>query len=439
MKPLNEILTERFEKEMWEAVSQGLQQIRSPWLAHLLAAIILIIPTSILTNSIVSALSIPDPASIVIVIVVQAFLVLTVVPKFARTLILKIPPPRKMEKELYFERHAHASNIVERVTSLLKGGLFVISGTSGVGKSTLVKNKIIPTLEKLGWQTETVRGTSNFIEFTKQLSEIRKTRDYCLCVFDQFEQVLGDEEIGSPHIDSITTSLKNLIDQGLVCLVVIRKDLYYQLRFLSKLSDLLKNTYHLPGFDFTEGSVNGNAINENDRREEDGHLLLLEFKRMLGSERDVGKIKKDLQRYREILPVEISIMLQMLEDRRSTPKYVNEEVTKTTSTQDELTKRALIRRYFARYASQTSNTEIAFAILYSLAAGGKLRKSLDEEELSKITHYEREMIRPILDRLRIDGIVAMEGVQYLLAHDFFAHEFDNMSSDVLDPMKKDNF
>lgn len=336
----------------------------------------------------------------------------------------------------------------------------VLVGASGVGKSVmlekLVKDKLQP-----GWQYISIRHYDTFNKkfqialldklkvFFPDLNDDLFISDaiikginnnsYILFVFDQFENFVGEDIINN-YETFISDSRKNSIAWFAMFLanttkynnfkhvIVIRKDSYYDLKFLGKLLPHLYDTFHLAGINIESD----NSIGIVDR-----HNLADSFKKVTGNNKSVEDILISLAKRGEVRPVEAQMVGLMLEN-------IIKEIGEITPDYYELDlggKDGLIKKYFSWYLDASPVKYISIKLLFALSLEKKLKSRYSIGQLAYIIHETVADVNDCLNFFIKDGLiieVKEDITKYEIVHDYLAESFREFSGSELDPIERDN-
>lgn len=350
-------------------------------------------------------------------------------------------------------RRIIVGNIYRRIISA-ESGFLILCGPSGAGKSTIARSLLKDALHDSGWAiSDPISGFTSISEFKEA---VRKTVEEIgldcqnkdgmaftveptiafkngdpskniLFIFDQFEQVL--EYIGpEPDKNDLSIWFKKLMNSlsqnpSIRCLIIIRKEYFYQLIQLCKEQAHLDDTIDIPGLALSDEN-NSDDLNDLTARL---HYLIPGCV--------ANAIEADFKHDPEILPVEVQMVGFMVQDIVNTKGMISEPDYRTKYGG----KRGLIQRYFLRYIDSTSDRETSRALLFALSTGINSRSRYSIDDLAKILHRDAVTIRQSLNDLKRGGLIMGSGMgPYSLPHEYLAEQYHDLSSLLLDPVERDN-
>lgn len=324
----------------------------------------------------------------------------------------------------------------------------LLVGSSGVGKSVLLETQITPLLRSEGWKSVSYTNYDSFDSFKndllQSLSKIfpgiahnRFTSDAILegidnsinllLIYDQFEQflsVFGDKRAenneGREWFKNFLRASTNL--SNIRHLIVVRKEWYYDLRFLEEYIPPPYESYHLSGIkvdtNTTEQLILGSKMHSVTKNAETAKAVL-----------------KSLIENDEILPVQAQIVGLMLENKAKEIGIIdNECYYKEFGGKD-----GLIQNYFQSYMDASPNRQISLQVLCAMSVETRLRSQISLPHIADIIHKNEGEVRRCLSFFVDHGLVRetkMGG--YELAHDYLAEKFHELSGTELDPVERDN-
>lgn len=339
-----------------------------------------------------------------------------------------------------------------RLRSEENSKITIICGTSGVGKSVIATKLLPECLKSASWKISKIadyspnKFTSSIHDkienagiklsqgfYTDPILALDEVRGQLssrklLFIFDQFERFVDATE--NNNDTKLRDWFRRLIEafaksQGLYCIIVVRREYYYQLRFLYNTAfNPFRETIDVPG------------IKLGDENKDDSKKFMSKLEAIFPGNPDmVQNVVKDLSRGGEALTVEAEMVGFMLEDiiRHSHMIKGAEYETKFGG------KRGLIQRYFTRYIDSVEERDIAKSILYALSYGATIRQTFTLSELSLILHRDSTSIKKVMQLLNSSGLVKGEDEgPYFLPHDYLAEQFRELSGMLLDSLEKDN-
>jgi energy-coupling factor transporter ATP-binding protein EcfA2 len=340
----------------------------------------------------------------------------------------------------YMERGDHRSRVEQALNREEESVLF-LTGKSGVGKSTLIKNIVGPELDT--WNISYVKNSfSESIDFKMNIrNKIGEEyvvdansfltdpilEDYfevdSLLIFDHFERFLksGSEELFEWFYKFVENFTKH---KGNHMLVILRKKYYADLRFMYGKIDIFGNT------EFMTGVSTNKVEGKKDTRRYRDKLL-----KVVKESETVDLIINDLQERNELSPLKLQMAGLMLDDYEQQkeggsimPNEYNTEIGGSTG---------LVRRYFNRYIESTVDNSTAGAVLYALSISG--RNSLSQGDIVSATHRPEGTVESVLETLREGGLILQTTDQeYKIAHDYLSESFVSFSKGILDSEDRDN-
>ncbi|MEW5894935.1 MAG: hypothetical protein AB1650_04145 [Candidatus Omnitrophota bacterium] len=354
----------------------------------------------------------------------------------------------------------------------------IVVGDSGAGKSVLLQNKTQNSFREMGWKVHYVKHYNapqlNISKFLKYHSPKFNSESFCndpkakleninsatpvLIIFDQFEQFLikEDEKKLKPvgpdtgkkdninDLDWFFNFVSNAIKlKNIRIVIAIRKEWYYDMRFLEHLVPAPHKVTHLRGIDL-KFLDSGTAINE----------AAAKLQNIVNNDNVRKKIISEIIRSDgTVLPAELQVIGLVLQNTKADLGSIDEKIYDCHI----INKSNLIKRYFASFIDNSTNPQIARKILFALSAKTELRRHLDIKTIAGICHERREDINRCLSQLIEYGLVTAdaddetscdprgakpdknaENNKFELAHDFLAEQYREISGTDLDPMERDN-
>lgn len=334
-------------------------------------------------------------------------------------------------------------DILEIITSNSSLPIILV-GASGVGKSVIVNKRILPLLEESDWRSIMFNNYSSFkANFHKKMNDSgykisdEDLLDKCvigqsnikgklLIIFDQFEQFLSEymDKGGDEH--EIRCWFRKLLinstkSTNIKFLIIVRKEWYYDLRFLDNFVPPPIKSIHLNGF--------------TNKRNESGHLILKSKFEEAAQVNNVDFIWEDLEEGGEILPIQAQIIGLMIENES---KKIG-AITKGYYTNELGSKENLIRRYLKSYIDSSPDKDISMKVLFALSIEKRMRKQMSIPLLSVIIHKKISDINTCISYFVEEGLIRKtDSGQIELYHDYLAEKFHELSGSELDPVERDN-
>lgn len=349
------------------------------------------------------------------------------------------------------------NSYAKRVLAMLSGEsprIVIVTGQSGVGKSTLIQTILKPALEAAGFTPIPIVGFEGKQVFETQLREalppslsvtalgtdpkfarVAELPATPLLILDQFEQLLlrGREE------PATLTWFRAFLEAwwhdlpSARCVLVVRQDLYFDLAFLSEGMDLFGRTMPVSG-------LSPGPLREGPDPDEDDRSKTRQALGAVVNDNDtVNAVLRDLTNRRALLPLELQIVGLMLEDikrrRRTDSVSVYEYETSLGG------REGLIREYFLRHIHAAADAETAAAVLHALSVRRVVHR-VTLAELQRVTHRRKHVLEHVLGPqgpLRRGGLVLRSpSGAYQIAHDYLAHAFHDLSALRLEADDRDN-
>lgn len=320
----------------------------------------------------------------------------------------------------------------------------ILVGESGVGKSVIISSHIIPTLKDSDWVTLTF---INYTDIETQL--VNKLRIYLnnmtldddgkisgvndkakkiLLVFDQFEQFISQHSKNTKdHEKSRKWFLKfvasTLCIKELRILIVVRKEWYYDLKFLEKFVPSPNECVHLSGLKM-------------ERAKSCIDTLKMNLTKVTKDENISNYYIEHLTNNGEISPIEAQIIGCILENKSELSEEIaqDEEFEKTLISKDNL-----IDEFFNHSLKSSPNKSITLSILFALSIEVKYRNQLTFSNLVHVIHKPQSEVKLSLDFLMDQKLINQgDNQHYQLAHDYLAEKFHDISGSELHPRERDN-
>jgi len=328
------------------------------------------------------------------------------------------------------------------------GKPIVFVGSSGVGKSILLETQVVPSLQREGWQAiflsnygpslaaqlrNILRRTlldfpdreQQFLHYASLDGIDRNTK--ILFIFDQFEQFLStnsqDNKDGGGEREWFRAFLANATTlSNIRPLIVVRREWYYELRFLGKFVPSPVECFHLAGWKM-------------DKDGSDRPLILEKLEMVTKNPEAAQLILDSLERENEILPVEVQMVGFILENEaREIGEIDSEYYLKELGG-----KEGVIYTYFRTYLDAASDRDITLKILFALSVETVLRSQQQLSQIADVIHESQRDVSKCLLFLVEHGLVRATATgKYELAHDYLAEKFHDLSGAELDPVERDN-
>ena len=352
------------------------------------------------------------------------------------------------------------------------GKLTVLSGASGAGKTTFVNQQLYPHMQGRGCCTLQLSDYSDLdgalraaltsltdpltgeslsqpMDLDHRIGVLTFTESDLLgdgaesvrlmITFDQAEQLIYCDNNELTRFNDI---LKRLVSMERVrCLMVVRQDFYYRLRFLGDLLPAPHCVREIPGFGITAGSPAYQEIVSRLLRiaDEDLSRQLLNDLTREGQALLSGNRAGTVERVPQIMPVQIQVAGLMLETQgpRSTKRTLREYKGVD----------ALFRSYWESLIKASPiDSELTMAIFYALSTRDLMKRPLSVAELSAVTFLSEFKVRRVLDTFSSDEIGLIKKLhvsdrgEYVFewTHDILAATFREYSGLLMDAALRDN-
>lgn len=339
------------------------------------------------------------------------------------------------------------SGEIEAILAALKphtGKPVFLSGTSGVGKSVLVETGVKPRLEE-DWHIISITSYDSLEhdlrkELIKKLPAFNEDnfringkidpdhRKNILFVFDQFEQLAAlasneakkKEKAASEWLAAFLASTSPMV--SIRHLFIVRKEYYYDLRFLGAICPSPADAKHLSGMstkDMTSLADLHAQLQKVTRNAECCEAVMASLRRGEG----------------EILPVEaqmVGLMLENIAAQRG-------EIEPDYYIRNLGGKDGLIRRYFESYLNSSPNRDIAEHVLFALSVETGMKRRLSTTQIADIIHGPENQVQESLKFFEEHGLACDAGEgKYQLAHDYLADTYHDLSGTDMDAIERDN-
>ncbi|MGD0337541.1 MAG: hypothetical protein ABSB78_01995 [Bacteroidota bacterium] len=395
-----------------------------------------------------TAINTGDTISILLILIVDV-LSLALIP-FLRKYYLPKDRPISREHFKPFESLNSAAawprkNESDRLTIVIKATKrkpIILVGESGVGKSVLINSIVAQRLRNEHWQTLLINKYSDFeSDLRTQLTNLfpkwqlhedgnltinNSSHPYLLLIFDQFEQFLSTGSKNLPtHQNSkdwlwrFVTSL--LQDEKNRIIIVVRKELYFDLEFLKEFILSPIKCFRLSGMTLKDP--------------DDGISALRTKLRDASSNQDiVDPVIEMLADNNLVLPVEAQIVGCTLENNAAQLGAITPERLKEMGDKDDL-----IREFLkTSLASKPRLKDTSLQILFALSMETTYRKILSAPEIANIIHKPKDEVQQCIEWLKELHLVQSFVGNFQLTHDYLAERFHELSGSELEPHDRDN-
>jgi len=350
----------------------------------------------------------------------------------------------KLEIEDAWPRTDDRNKLCETIKKTFKKPIILV-GSSGVGKSVLLETQVVPSLKREGWKTisfsnyddiqslllDNLTKTFPNLSHNKLLNNAElegiDTDTKLLLIYDQFEQFLSIYGNKKGKRSKIRKWFRDFLESStrldnIKQLIIVRKESYYDLRFLEQYVPPPIESFHLSGIKMDEN--------------ESGRLVLRQKMNVVTKNIDMAeKILNSLVEDDEILPVKAQIVGLMLENKSREVGAINTEYY----LKDLEGKDGLIQNYFQSYLQSSPDSEIALQVLFALSVETKLRGQLSLPQIADIVHKNQHDVYKCLLFFTKEGLIRTTDIgKYELTHDYLAEKFHELSGTELDPVERDN-
>jgi energy-coupling factor transporter ATP-binding protein EcfA2 len=312
-----------------------------------------------------------------------------------------------------------------------KSSLLLVTGPSGAGKSTVLQVLLPGALtdlynSKLNYvYVETYPAGSSAIE--RAFAECKPDK-LNVVVLDQFEQWLanvrgyGPTKRNEEHQKLRTCITAALKDRGLFIVLSIRKEWYYDLRFLDQLIPTPAGST----------SIEGTPVQNHD--DVTRRAILDKFTDVIGDDEFAEQVLEKLGLAGRLMPVETQIVGAVLERERESGSAVSADFLDQTLGGIG----GAIDHYFKTILEAASNRRICLKVLCALSVRTRFRQQQDLAVILGRLFENDEQVRTAVEYLEHQHLIVKRGVgKYELAHDYLA-EYFNLKSGELDPIDRDN-
>lgn len=301
------------------------------------------------------------------------------------------------------------SNIVNDFSTLLNASNkkpIVVVGESGIGKTTFV-NQVTDGEYKI---------IDNYdYDHTIDLGKLNKVKGV---IFDQFEQYIERTvENNSIEKNVIKEYINNLMNNGCICIIVIKKEWYFDLKFLGDFIPTPAQSFELTGFS------------------DDNKSIYSSLDSVCKTE-DIKNIIKDVCSKRSLInPLEMQLIGAVLE--LETNNQNGEEITKEKY-ECLGGKTNIIRNYINMHIKKMHNKEIIREILYTLSLSTNYDKSMTIGDMCKFTHRQQKHIETSVNSIEEIGLIKKINGKYYLGHGYLSQIIVAYTGMKLDPIQRDN-
>ena len=289
----------------------------------------------------------------------------------------------------------------------------VFSGESGAGKTSLFRFEIAPVLEREGW---TVRFIEDYTQlddavmdtlddlprpprFGKWLARLAGPRRVVV-VFDQAEQLTYRSR---DQMQWFTRALRRAVNDGLRVAFVVRKDFFYDLRFLGGLLPHVTDVFEVPGMSIERGSADYRGIA--------GAMSSVATPRLM--ERILGELAQ-LRGDGRVVPLHVQLAGAVLEEhaeRRGGIVDVGDAAAFGASAA------GMFRAFFGSHVDGAPDPDAARLVLFALSVPRRLRSPMTAAEIVRATYLGREVVRDALRYLVTQRLLSPAGSMFQWTHD----------------------
>ena len=348
-----------------------------------------------------------------------------------------------IDKQNAWQRMKDSSKLSMTIKKSTKHPIILV-GASGVGKTVLLETQVIPALKEEKWEYIVFSNYDNFEaelvnevfkKFPRRmgndsarnqiLAAIDK-RSKILFVFDQFEQFLSENSSNDDKSENTRKTFKAFLEdatdyENVRIVIVVRKEWYYDLRFLDQFIPSPYESLHLSGIKMDED------LNKK--------LLLNTMHTALKNPKLADAVLQSLINNDEILPVEAQAVGLMMENKvRDSGTLSIEDYFEKLGGKD-----GVIRSYFQTYLDASPDRNISLQVLFALSIETQLRIQLSCDEIADIVHKSRDDVQDCLNFFKEQELVRVSHTGlYILVHDFLAAKLHELSGTELEPLERDN-
>jgi len=326
-------------------------------------------------------------------------------------------PGPSSEQRINWERTQLSESLREKIKAN-QSGITVVSGPSGAGKSVLVRDQVVKLLEaeENAWSIMQIDSYDELKDIQDVVAKGLKTLDsHHLLILDQFEQVALQS---SEYRQSFVEFFDEQINKGIRCLIIVREDFFFRLRFLNREPSPSKSVAVF-GIDNNEPNVLRAVIRDLRRVAEEECVkdILLDLKRpsTLGLERGIS-------------PLDLQIVGLMLEVESRDVGLID----LGTYTRDLQGRDGIYRKYFSTLVNATQHPRTAHAVLLALSVQHPIRRPLTKSEIARATFQPDHQVGHVLKFFshRDLGLIRQLGDGYQWAHDQLAAAYRDYSAEI---------
>lgn len=329
----------------------------------------------------------------------------------------KVFPGPVSEQRVNWERTQLSESLRENIKAK-QSGITVVSGPSGAGKSILVRDQVVKLLEaeETPWSIMLIDSYDELKDIQDLVAKGLKTHDiHHLLILDQFEQVALQS---SEYRQRFVEFLDEQINKGIRCLIIVREDFFFRLRFLNR-EPSPSQSVAVFGIDDNEPKVLRAVIRD---------------LRLVAEEECVKDILLDLKRpstlglERGISPLDLQIVGLMLEVESRDVGLIDPG----TYTRDLQGRDGIYRKYFATLIKATQYPRTAHAVLFALSVQHPIRRPLTKSEIARATFQPDHQVGHVLKFFshRNLGLIRQLGDGYQWAHDQLAAAYRDYSAEM---------
>jgi energy-coupling factor transporter ATP-binding protein EcfA2 len=339
-------------------------------------------------------------------------------------------PFTQLTKATAWPRPDEVQTLADMVASE-NSSLRLVTGPSGAGKSTLLQVLLPGTL------TDRYNSKLNYVyvdSYPAGSSAVERAFAECkadklnVVVLDQFEQWLanvrgyGPTRRGEEHQKLRTCLTAALQNRGLFVVLSIRKEWYYDLRFLDQLVPAPVGSTSIEGAPVQN---HGDAT----RR-----AILDKLTDVVGDDVLAEQVLEKLGIAGRLMPVETQSVGAVLERERESGQTISRDFLD----QELGGIGGAIDHYFRTILEGASNRRICLKVLCALSVRTRFRQQQDLAEILGRLFENDDQVRTAVEYLEHHHLLVKRGVgKYELAHDYLA-EYFNLKSGELDPIDRDN-
>jgi hypothetical protein len=388
------------------------------------------------------------------------------------------------DETTFIDRKDIAEKIVNTIFENKDDRVHILVGTSGSGKSVLIseffpaqyqnhfksgticKQIIIKSYEDIDHDINIKMVDMGLIESHQHAAvrdAIRNIKDNqrIFFIFDQFESIFMLNHSNAIRQLKIICELFSTIkeinskEKMIFCLIVMRKEWYFNLKFFGEIIPHIKNTFVLEGFNIKDDKLKEEIKSKLYKYTKDDKLTEIIIENCSQINTNEGfyvtsydeLIQKSLlgenDQTEVLLPIELMTVAESVFIlKRSSDK---EETTFIFEGKDKA-----IRRFFDYYLMSFKDKYDAMQVLYALSVSPKERRMLSLKEISHITNIPIDRVDNVLTYFLGKGetqeskerkplLIQSENKEKVdWKHDFFAERCSEISGSMLDPVDRDN-